>query len=187
MRKQSAFQTWGFITFGSSWTEYVQPFLCAWSSDRNTSFPEAVRPSGPSPSWGPRAWGAAELWVRPGSRRESTVPFLSVGKQMLHWGWGRTELKEHVSFWMHDLGRTALMQWGTTPVSIFLLHELTICSWLIIIFIILANIHLYPSPTIEKDVFISWFILYIVFSISLVIPALLVPQPLPQAPKMPLL
>lgn len=154
MRKQSDFQTWSFIAFGSSWTEHVQPFLCAWSLERNTSSPEAVQTSGPSASWGPQAPGAEEPWVRPGSRRESTVPSVSVGKQMLHWGWGQKEAKDHVSCWMHELGRTALMQWGTTPVSIFLLHKLTICSWLIIIFILRANIPSYPSPKTEKNIFI---------------------------------
>lgn len=44
IRKQSDFQT-----FRSSCTENVQPFLCAWSLSRSTSFPKAVQTSGPSP------------------------------------------------------------------------------------------------------------------------------------------
>lgn len=82
---------------------YVQPFLCAWSLDRNTSFPEAGQTGGPSPSpcRGPHAPGTAERGSGQGAEGRERA-FVSVGKKKLHWGWGRKEAKEHVSCWMRD-------------------------------------------------------------------------------------
>lgn len=76
---------------------------------------------------------------------------------------------------------------GTTPGSIFLLYKLIICSSLIIIFILLANIPLCPSPTREERFYLMIHPICCLFHLSGNPMSLLLPQPLPQPPKMPLL
>lgn len=81
----------------------------------------------------------AQLCCRSGKGAgESMVPFVPMGEECCTGGVGK-EAEECVFCWMLDLDRT--------PVSIYLLHKLTICSWSTITFILLANI---SSPTTEE-------------------------------------
>lgn len=104
----------------------MQPLLCTWSLDWHVTSLSHTNQQSLSLTVSP------QLCCRSGKGAgESMVPFVPVGKECCTERVGK-EAEERVFCWMLDLDRT--------PVSIYLLYKLTMCSWLIFTFILLVNI-----------------------------------------------